>query len=60
MNLQGGGIRQGGSTITQQLARSIYREYVGTGDSAGRKIREAIVALKLETFYSKNTCCSPT
>jgi membrane peptidoglycan carboxypeptidase len=54
VNLRGGSIRQGGSTITQQLARSIYREYVGTEDSAGRKIREAIVALKLETFYSKN------
>ncbi|MEB3290542.1 MAG: transglycosylase domain-containing protein [Leptolyngbya sp.] len=54
INVQDGGIRQGASTITQQLARSIYREYVGTGDSAGRKIREAIVALKLETFYSKN------
>jgi membrane peptidoglycan carboxypeptidase len=54
INLQGGTILQGGSTITQQLARSIYREYVGTDDSAGRKIREAIVALKLETFYSKN------
>ena len=54
VNLQGGGIRQGGSTITQQLARSVYREYVGTEDSAGRKIREAITALKLETFYSKN------
>lgn len=54
VNLRGGAIRQGGSTITQQLARSIYREYVGTEDSAGRKIREAIVALKLETFYSKN------
>lgn len=54
INLQGGTIRQGGSTLTQQLARSVYREYVGTEDSAGRKIREAIVALKLETFYSKN------
>ncbi|HZG38147.1 MAG TPA: transglycosylase domain-containing protein, partial [Nodosilinea sp.] len=54
VNLRGGSIRQGGSTITQQLARSVYREYVGTEDSAGRKIREAIVALKLETFYSKN------
>lgn len=54
INVRGGEIRQGASTITQQLARSIYREYVGTEDSAGRKIREAIVALKLETFYSKN------
>ncbi|MBD1832708.1 transglycosylase domain-containing protein [Cyanobacteria bacterium FACHB-472] len=53
-NVKGGGIRQGGSTLTQQLARSLYRDYVGTEDSAGRKIREAIVALKLETFYSKD------
>lgn len=53
-NIRGGEIREGGSTLTQQLARSIYREYVGTEDSAGRKVREAIVALKLESFYSKN------
>ncbi|NER83660.1 MAG: FHA domain-containing protein, partial [Leptolyngbya sp. SIO1D8] len=54
-NIRGGEIREGGSTLTQQLARSVYREYVGTEDSASRKIREAIVALKLESFYSKNT-----
>ncbi|WP_008308473.1 transglycosylase domain-containing protein [Leptolyngbya sp. PCC 6406] len=53
-NVRGGEIREGGSTLTQQLARSIYREYVGTEDSAGRKVREAVVALKLESFYSKN------
>lgn len=53
-NIQGGEIRQGGSTVTQQLARSLYREYVGTEDSAGRKLREAVVALKLETIYSKD------
>ncbi|MBE7381362.1 MAG: transglycosylase domain-containing protein [Leptolyngbya sp. SIO1E4] len=53
-NIRGGEIREGGSTLTQQLARSVYREYVGTEDSASRKIREAIVALKLESFYSKN------
>jgi len=53
-NLRGGGIREGASTITQQVARSLYRDYVGTEDSAGRKLREAIVALKLEMFYSKN------
>lgn len=53
-NIRGGEIREGGSTITQQLARSVYREYVGTDDSAGRKIREAIVALKLGSFYSKD------
>ena len=53
-NLRGGEIREGGSTLSQQLARSIFRDYVGTQDSAGRKLKEAIVALKLETFYSKN------
>lgn len=53
-NLRGGGIREGGSTITQQLARSLFREYVGTQDSAGRKLREALVALKLESVYHKN------
>lgn len=54
-NIRGGGIREGGSTITQQLARNIFRDYVGTQDTAGRKLREAIVALKLETFYSKDS-----
>lgn len=53
-NIRGGEIREGGSTLTQQLARSLFRDYVGTEDSAGRKAREAIVALKLETFYSKD------
>jgi penicillin-binding protein 1A len=53
-NLRGGGIREGGSTVTQQLARNIFRDYVGTQDSAGRKLREAVVAVKLETFYSKD------
>ncbi|MBO9999124.1 MAG: transglycosylase domain-containing protein [Cyanobacteria bacterium SID2] len=53
-NFRGGAIREGASTLTQQLSRSLYRDYVGTADSAGRKVREAVVALKLETFYSKN------
>ncbi|MDC0832426.1 transglycosylase domain-containing protein [Geitlerinema sp. CS-897] len=53
-NLRGGEIREGASTLTQQLARNLYRDYVGTADSAGRKLREAVVALKLETFYSKD------
>lgn len=53
-NVRGGEIREGGSTLTQQLARSIFRDYVGTEDTADRKIREAVVALKLETFFSKD------
>lgn len=53
-NVRGGEIREGGSTLTQQLARNIFRNYVGRQDSAGRKLREAVVALKLETVYSKD------
>jgi 1A family penicillin-binding protein len=52
-NIKGGEIREGGSTLTQQLARNTF-SYVGRQDSAGRKLREAIVALKLETVYSKD------
>lgn len=53
-NISGGTIREGASTITQQVARSLFTEYVGRDNSAGRKLREAVVALKLETFYSKD------
>ncbi|WP_448564510.1 PBP1A family penicillin-binding protein [Trichothermofontia sp.] len=53
-NVRSGSVQEGGSTVTQQLARSLFRDYVGTADSAGRKIREAIVALKLEMVYSKD------
>jgi 1A family penicillin-binding protein len=52
-NVRGGEIREGGSTLTQQLARNLLRDYVGTEDSASRKLREAAVALKLEMTYSK-------
>ncbi|MGL4503783.1 MAG: transglycosylase domain-containing protein, partial [Planktothrix sp.] len=53
-NVRDGEIREGGSTLSQQLARSLYRDYVGTEDSAGRKFKEAVVALKLEAVYGKN------
>lgn len=54
VNVTEGEIQQGGSTLSQQLARTLYRDYVGTENSAGRKYREAMAALKLETFYSKD------
>ncbi|MCL6521468.1 MAG: PBP1A family penicillin-binding protein [Firmicutes bacterium] len=47
-----GGSLQGGSTITQQLARTLYSQ-VGTERTLERKIREALVALALERQYSK-------
>lgn len=53
VNLTSSELRQGASTLTQQLARSLFPE-VGRQNTAGRKIREMIVALKLETFYSKD------
>ena len=53
INLTSSELRQGASTLTQQLARSLFPE-VGRQNTAGRKLREALVALKLETFYSKD------
>jgi len=53
-NVAGGTLREGASTLTQQLARSLFRSYVGSSDSLDRKFREAVVALKLETYYSKD------
>jgi membrane peptidoglycan carboxypeptidase len=54
INSRTGDVQQGASTVTQQVARSLFREYVGRQDSLGRKVREAVVSLKLETFYSKD------
>jgi membrane peptidoglycan carboxypeptidase len=51
---QQGKLTQGASTLTQQVARSLFRSYVGSEDNLGRKAREAVVALKLETAYSKD------
>ncbi len=44
---------QGGSTITQQLARNLYPDEIGRAASITRKIKEAITALKIEALYSK-------
>jgi penicillin-binding protein 1A len=48
------GDRQGGSTITQQLARNLYPEDVGRAPTLTRKIKEAITAVKIEVVYTKN------
>jgi len=53
MNLIGGRVLEGGSTLTQQLARSLYPEQVGQGETLGRKWRELQVALQLEARFSK-------
>ncbi len=59
---QKGKFTQGASTVTQQVARSLFREYAGIKrDEQGReispmlrKLKEAIIALKLEAFYNKD------
>jgi penicillin-binding protein 1A len=48
------GDREGGSTITQQLARNLYPEQIGRAPTLTRKIKEAITALKIESVYSKD------
>ncbi|HET6567843.1 MAG TPA: transglycosylase domain-containing protein [Rhodothermales bacterium] len=47
------GNTQGGSTITMQLARNLYPEKIGHSLSLGRKLKEIITALKLESVYTK-------
>ena len=44
---------QGGSTLTQQLARNLYPEDIGRHRTLTRKIKETITALKIEYTYSK-------
>jgi penicillin-binding protein 1A len=45
---------QGGSTITQQLARNLFPEEIGRSRTLTRKLKEAITALKIEASYSKD------
>ncbi len=48
------GDRQGGSTLTQQLARNLYPDEIGRAPTLTRKLKEAITALKIEAVYSKD------
>jgi penicillin-binding protein 1A len=43
--------RQGGSTITQQLARNIF---LTNSRTFGRKVKEAVLALAIERKFTKN------
>jgi penicillin-binding protein 1B len=49
-NLRYGEVHQGGSTITQQLARTLF---LTTDRTWGRKLREAVIAVLLESRYPK-------
>ena len=53
-NVQGQEVLEGGSSLTQQLARSLYPDQVGQGDTLERKWRELLVALQLESRFSKS------
>jgi penicillin-binding protein 1B len=50
VNLRGGGIRQGGSTLTQQLVKNLYLTHERT---MGRKAQELVLAILLELRYDK-------
>ena len=45
--------RQGFSTLTQQLARNLYKT-IGFEDSILRKIKEVITAVQIERTYTKD------
>jgi penicillin-binding protein 1A len=45
------GVTQGGSTITQQYVKNAY---VGTDYTLWRKIREAVISVKIERKFDKN------
>jgi penicillin-binding protein 1B len=50
VNLRGGEVRQGGSTLTQQLVKNLYLTHERT---LARKSQELILAVLLELRYSK-------
>lgn len=51
VNLRNSGLSQGASTITQQLARNVF---LTREKSWERKIKEIVMALKIEVHYNKD------
>lgn len=54
-NMRKGGVSQGGSTITQQLAKNLF---LSPERTLTRKAKEALLALYLERRYTKNDILS--
>lgn len=50
VNLRGGSVRQGGSTLTQQLVKNLYLSHERT---LWRKVQELVLAVLIEVRYSK-------
>lgn len=44
---------QGGSTISQQLARNLYNKRIGREVTVSRKLKEMVTAVQLERRYTK-------
>ena len=51
-NIQAKELNEGGSTLTQQVAKNLY--FIGEDDVVSRKIAEILVAIDLENNYSKD------
>ncbi len=54
-NVAAGGLREGGSTITQQLAKNAFLD---SDRTAGRKLREVLIAFWLEAWLTKDDILS--
>ncbi len=52
VNFRGGEVRQGGSTLTQQLVKNVFLSHERT---VSRKVKEAVLALLVELRYDKPT-----
>ncbi len=52
-NVRAGGITQGGSTISQQLAKNLYLQREASSRSFSRKVDEAWIAVQLQDKYTK-------
>jgi penicillin-binding protein 1A len=51
-NVKGGSVSQGGSTITQQYVKNAFK--LSTERAVSRKVKEAVLSLKLEQQMSKD------
>ncbi len=53
-NLMSFSVKEGASTITQQLARNLYPTTIGNQISISRKLKEAITSVQIEKTYTKD------